>query len=622
MKTGVIQDKHVENTTSELSKSLVYLVASRGGDNYWARVINGCSKLYTPGRGTLCITTTGNGRYVLECNPVLFDSWSAAQQKLALIHEAGHVALRHIERLLRIMANAKDDIVKAAVMAVFNFAADFTVNDQILRLEPEFAAVHQPRQALMTWAEAAAHARAAGQAEPPKPAGEWGYLLPEEYGFPTGQSMEEYINLLLTDISKFAKKVQKQWRQNAIEELREIKDPAEREEKRKEMEEKLGEKIDPSECDPSSGAESSEESSEEGEGKEGEGEGDGQSQSGSSGKGKRKGKSSGGEPGESSGPPPTGDSSVEEESGLAETIYGMSHNDPGLFKRLLEAFHDLTARNHKNWNERVMDKQGQDALSEANKLKGHARSLVKSAHEQTLRSRGTLPSNIEKLVKGLLDEPPTPWDLIFEDVVASSIASKVIEEIVMPNPNLINDTMVEPWPGHSLEHAFNIIWYDDTSGSMGDSEYLRGCTRFNQLLDQNRQVKVWRIQGDAAIQAVMKDISNITPPTSDELDELHKRRGYGGTSYAPFFRYLANRDEPGDWISPEVKPEDPVPRPDLIVVTTDGGVVIDGECFPEYRPPCGIVWLLMPGCRAPAGMDNAAPDRVIEMFEIRPEFDE
>lgn len=635
---------------TELSRSLVYLVATRGGDNYWARVINGCVKLYTPGEGTLAVTTNGNGRYMLKCNPTLFDTWSAPLRKIVIIHEAGHIALRHVERLMRIMSDAKDDIVKAAIMAVFNYAADFTVNDQICRLEPEFKNVHRTRADHMAWTQARVAAKAAGQPEPPPPAGEWVFLLPEEYGFPVNQSMEEYIQLLLTDLEKFAKQVQKQWRQNTVQDLKDIKDPAEREQKRQEAEEKLGEKIDPSECEPDEEkgepeAGDGEEEGDEGQPQPGDGEPEGEVSQPRPGEGQEEGESDeegdgqaqGNQPSQKPGKKPgqgrgqgkgqgqpsqgKGDE-AEEASGLADALYGMSHNDPGLFKRLLEAFHDLTARNHKEWNDQAQDKTGDDATSEANKLKQHARSLVKSAHEQTARSRGTVPSHIEKLVKGLLEEPPTPWDLIFEDVVASSIASKIIEEIAMPNPNLINEWNIEPWPGHSLEHAYNIIWVDDTSGSMGDTEYLRGCMRFNQLLDQNRQVKVWRIQCDAAIQAVMRDVSNITPPSPDELEELHKRRGYGGTVYSPVLRYILGRDTPHDWVDPSIRPEEPVPKPDLIIWTTDGGVVLNGECFPEYRPPCPIVWLLMPGCRAPEGMDNTAPDRVIEMFNVRPEFDE
>jgi predicted metal-dependent peptidase len=613
-----------------LSRSLVYLVSTRGGDNYWARIINGCVKFYTPGEGTLAISTNGNGRYVLHCNPTLFDSWSAPLRKLAVIHEAAHVALRHVERLMRILHDTTDDIVKAAVIAVFNYAADFTANDQIVRLEPEFKNVHRTRKDDEAWHKAKALAKKQNLPMPPAPSGEWCFLLPEEFGFPVGLSMEEYIRLLLKDLEKFAKQVTKQWRQNAIQDLKEIKDPAEREQKRKELEEKLEEKIDPAECEPD--AESSNEEGADGESDEtqpGDGDQSGESEGGGSlnsqgkpsqksGKGKGRGQSSQSGDGQQG----SGEGESDEMSNLAETLHGMSHDDPGLFKRLLEAFHDLTARNHKDWNEKAQAKTGQDAISEANKLKRHARSLVKTAHEQTARSRGTVPAYIEKIVKGLLEEPPTPWDLIFEDVVASSIASKIIEEIAMPNPNLINEFMIEPWPGHSLENCFNILWVRDTSGSMGDIEHLRGCMRFNNLLEQNRQVNVTLIDCDAAIQFVKMNVTNVMPPSPEELEELQTRHGGGGTVYSPVFRYIQGRDLPSDWISPETKPEQPLPKPDLIIWTTDGGVILNGECFPEYRPSCPIVWLLMPGCSAPPGMENTAPDRVISMFHIKPEFDE
>lgn len=606
---------------TELSRSLVYLVSTRGGDNYWARVINACTKIYTPGEGTLSVQFTPKGHYILRCNTTLFDTWSAGMKKLALIHEAGHVALRHIERLVRVMSDVTDDVVKAAIIAVFNYAGDFVVNDAILRKEPEFAKCHIPRKEAELRAR---HGKTKGK-------GEWTFLLPEEYGFPAGLAMEEYLGLLLKNIEKFAKEVNKEWKRQAMEDLNGEPDPEKREQKKEEWEQKIGEKLpDPHAPDTTPEDGESQEGdgnpqpgpSDDGDGQDGQ---DGEGQEGGSGppggQGAGQGQGRPGQSGKGRGQKGQGQGEGERISGdgLADAIRGVARDDPGLFKRMLEAFHDLTARNHERWNEDAKGMYGEEGRSLADRLKRQAKGIVRRAHNETKRDRGTVPAWIEALVKQLLEDEETPWDLIFMDVVGSSISSKIIEEIAMPNPNLINEMWVEPWPGYSMDFAYNIIWLDDTSGSMGDNEYARGCARMNQLLEQNRQVKVWRVQGDAAIQKVHKEVSNIQPPTEEELAEFNIRHGRGGTSYRPFFKYVAGRDEPHDWIHPEVKPEDPLPKPDLIIVVTDGGVQIEGECFPEYRPSCPIVWLLMPGCVAPPGMNNTAPDKLIKMFHIKDE---
>ena len=260
----------------------------------------------------------------------------------------------------------------------------------------------------------------------------------------------------------------------------------------------------------------------------------------------------------------------------------------------------------------------EEALSAANEMKRHARRLVKSAHQQTILSRGRVPSDIENLVTSLTEPEQIPWHWLLDDLLATHINSRVVEEMVMPNIALLNLDDVEPWPGTALDFAFNITWMTDTSGSMADREYARACNCMNGLMAIHKNIKLTYVECDAALHKELVT-DNIQPPEGEELEKWHTRHGYGGTVYVPFFKRVLGLDTPSDWSIP--RPMDPMTKPDLIVVVTDGGVGIIPECFPQYRPDCPIIWLITPGMRAVPGMENTSPDRVINMFELRGEYD-
>lgn len=558
---------------NELASCLIYLVSPqpRGADNFWARTLNGCDKLFLSGAGTASVSITPNGRYVLTCDPDFFRRLSAPLKKLILIHEAGHLALRHIERLCRIMMNVQDPLVRFALKQVFNYAADFCVNDSVLRLEPEFKKCHLPKSELN---EKNDPFRPDENGNLPENITRITFLLPEEFGFPRGLSMWDYIKLMLKDLPKLKKQV-----------------------------EDLLEQLEKEEAAGGEGGEGGEEGGDE-EGGEG---GDGGS--GSPGKKAGKGKSKGGG---------TESADSDDDPGIPPGLAGKALSDPEAFQELKRLLDKLNRNNHKEWNEAVEKLNPQEAQSMANKLKNHARRLVKTASEQTRRSRGTLPAGIENLVKGLLAEEQVPWTWLLNDLVAGSISSKVVEAMASPNTSLMPLDYLEPWPGNTMDFAFNIVFVSDSSGSVSDAEYNRACNELNGILKTNKSVKLRHIICDAAIQHE-EMVDNLQPPSDEELRSLRQRRGYGGTSYAPAFRRIVGMDTANDWVCP--KPEEPCTPPDLVIVHTDGGVVIDGECFPQFRPNCPIIWLVAPGCMTVPGMSNTAPDRVIQMFDITPDPD-
>jgi len=529
------------NTTTQLSQSFVYLVSPRGGNSYWAVVINGCDKLYTTEIPTLAVQLTPNGRYVLMCNNEFFATKSDPMKKLILVHEAGHIAMRHVERLCKLLSNITSPSVRESVTTVYNIAADLADNDSIVRHETEFAAMLE--------------------------SGEFDGLLPEKFEFPLGLSMERYMWLLVD-------------RREEVKQL--LKD----------MLGGDGDDENESEGDDSEGAPSS---------------------GGNGGKGGKGGK----------GRVKTETSDEEETVGdavrqsLVETIANAMQVDPDYFEQLKKAFEAAAGETHKQWNQVAGELTPEEAVSMAGKLKHHAKRLVKSAHEQLkARPRGFAPAGIEKLVEDLLAEEQVPWTWLFNDLIATSVAPRVVEEMACPNLMLINDMYVEPWPGFALDHEFHIAWVTDTSGSVSDTEYSRACVEINGLLKMNKNIRLRYMECDAAMQKEMY-VDNLEPPDQEELKKVRSRHGYGGTVYTPAFKRLLGLDTAEDWARTADRPAECPRRPDLLVVYTDGGVVLEGECFPQYHPGCPIIWLVAPDCYTAAGMNDVPPDHVIRMFHMR-----
>lgn len=534
---------------NELAKSLVYWVSRRGANNYWAMLINGCDKRYTNEDGTLSVQLTPNWRYILTCHIPFFEKCSPKMRLLALVHEAAHIALNHIPRLFKMMANCTDPFVRRAILTTFNWAADMAANDAIVRLEPHFDEVNKK----LTVVDQNGNYRPPSKDEIDAAPGEFPFILPENWGFPKGLSMEEYFVLILKDLPKFKEQVMKMMQELA----QQIEDMA----------------------DDGSGNDD---------------EGDGSIIISGFGRGR--------------GLP----SSI---PGLPDSLISQAINDPDTFDMLQKAFDKISGKAHRQWNEKAEGMTPEEAISAGSKMKKHAQGLARSANER-VRDRGYSHGNIQRIIDALLEPEQIPWDVFLRDVIQGAITAKVHEEMASPNLSLINEDYLEPWPGQTLEFGFNITWMTDTSGSMGDDEYARACACINSLLAQNKSVFVTYCECDAAMQKEVK-VTNVEPPSDEYIKELQNRRGHGGTVYTPFFKRVAGADEPRDWVPGAPKLEDKHPKPDLMVICTDGGVGLKGECFPQYQPECPIIWLLMPGCHPCEGMDNVAPNRLIEMFKMK-----
>lgn len=544
-----------------LSQSLVYLVSSRGGNNYWARLINGCDKIESPGFGTLGVSIADNGRFTLLWDPIFFEKRSPRMRKLILVHEAGHIALRHHERLFRILSTITDQDTRTAVLATFGTAADLADNDAVVRHEPEFK-------------DAVA-------------AGEWDGLLPETFNLPKGKSFEEYVIM----IAKKAKPIAAAF--NQMIKAQEAKEG--------QGQGKGGQKSEKGGKPGAGSGKGTEQGEAGGDGSGGESDGSGSAEGAGGGKGSEK----------QQGP---ADFNDDPDGGVPDELQETAKKHPGLLEQIMKDFNRLTNSNHKGWVEKAKNATAQEGVSLANKMKQHARQLAKSAWEQTVKSRGFVPGHIQGIIKKLLMEERIPWHWFLQDAIQEQICSKIVESMGSPNLSLLNEDTMEPWPGSELDHVFNVVWITDTSGSMGDVEVSRGFAVMNSLMAQNKSIRCRHIQVDANIQHE-EETDNLQIP--DETKD-QERYGYGGTVYLPAFKRILGCDEPQDWSPNAEHCDEPVPKADLVVVLTDGYVGIDGECFPQFHPGCPIIWLVTPAHAKPLppGINHVPPDHVIQMFPI------
>ena len=555
---------------NELTKSLVYWVSRRGSNSFWATVINGTDKVFANDEGTMSVHLSPNFRYVLTCHMPFFEKCSPAMRLLVLVHESAHIVHNHIPRLFKMLSSCTDPLVRAAIMAVFGWAADFAANDSIVRNEPGFKEAHK---AFMYVDADGAPVKAPDEGEMAKLPGEWPFLLPEEYGFKQGLSMEQYFVCMLKDLNKFKQRAERML------------------------------------ADMEAAEGKGGESGEPGEGEEGEG-----GQPGGPGAGKGGGRKD-----------IVKSSYGKGNTGLPDTIPGMPEslveraiNDAATFQMLQKLHDKITGKAHKQWSDIAKKMTPEEAISAGNKLKKHAQSLVRSANECVSRDRGFLPGGAQRIIDELMTPEQIPWDAFLKDIIQGAISARVDEAMTAPNLALINEEYIEPWPGQTLEFGFNITWFCDTSGSMGDDEYARACSCLNSLLAVNKSIYVTYVEGDAAIQKEAR-VTNVEPPDDAYLAELRKRRGYGGTVYTPVFKRIVGADEPSDWVEGAPRLEEKHPKPDLIVVCTDGGVNLMGECFPKYHPGCPIIWIMMPNCSPVEGMSDVAPDRIVQTYSMKEE---
>lgn len=237
----------------------------------------------------------------------------------------------------------------------------------------------------------------------------------------------------------------------------------------------------------------------------------------------------------------------------------------------------------------LTDAEIERIISTAN---GESKQLVKSAIEQTKRSRGTIPAHLQSLMDELFAEPKVPWPQIFRGYLRTSLSSKLTESSAYPNPALLHlalDGDIEPYTGYQKEFTFNMAVLVDSSGSINNEEYETFIGELQGIARAEKGATATIVYFDSYVQHV--EHLDMDP----EKFKNPYRYSYGGTDFNPPFQYILGLDTRID----ESMEDQPRIRKrwDVVVMLTDGEAPIEspgGPC-PQYLPPCPVIWVLVGG---------------------------
>jgi len=186
---------------------------------------------------------------------------------------------------------------------------------------------------------------------------------------------------------------------------------------------------------------------------------------------------------------------------------------------------------------------------------------IVDAH-QYAKMQGKLPAGLEGIIDDLLHSPKIDW----KSLLWRFIQKVIPQDYTWIRPSKKSWAIETYLPGVQRENIEIVIGLD-TSGSISDEEYKEFLSEILGIAKSFENVRFTVMLCDAEIQKVLEDESDV----NNLLEELRKRKGYGGTSFIPFF----------EWIS-ENKPNIA-----LLVVFTDGF----GD-FPNEEPHYPVIWVL------------------------------
>jgi predicted metal-dependent peptidase len=177
---SIEQNDFTESPAEALNMALQWLCSVRGGNNFFGRLLNGCTHVVNynlPYGSCAGVGLNAEGYYQLIYSPHRFKEFSPPLRVLILVHEAAHLALRHLERMLRTRLAIHDDKKLQRLHPIMNVAADMAANDIAIRpLIVDTTNHFDSCQSVFIW--------------------------PEDRNYPPGQSYEEYFVLLLKDLKQ------------------------------------------------------------------------------------------------------------------------------------------------------------------------------------------------------------------------------------------------------------------------------------------------------------------------------------------------------------------------------------------------------------------------------------
>jgi predicted metal-dependent peptidase len=250
-------------------------------------------------------------------------------------------------------------------------------------------------------------------------------------------------------------------------------------------------------------------------------------------------------------------------------------------------FQDILDKKHRsvNWDKIFDDMTDGEVQRVLDRAKREAKKITRQAVNQTNKSQGTVPGGIQSTVDDLLADPIIPWQEVLRGMLKSEVSQKLDESTAYPSIALMNRDDIEPYPGYQKNFTFNILAAFDTSGSMGEDEFIDCCVELRGLLEKEEGVTVRLLQFDWSIQHE----EELTSDDVNELKRSYSRHGHGGTSFSAPLKYALHIDEDEDWVEGAEQEEQHGGPFDLMLMFTDGYAPIP---LPDLDPKIPLFWVL------------------------------
>jgi len=274
---------------------------------------------------------------------------------------------------------------------------------------------------------------------------------------------------------------------------------------------------------------------------------------------------------------------------LEDALKGMNPVDRKILDMFLQA-----QQAHKHWD------QGDGGETDAHKLEGHGRQIIKDAVDSHKKCRGTVPSHIEELIRKMLMPPTVPWTQFLHDIVVrtqqtrkergmarpSKVLAALVKQAYLWEKDSENEERVDlikriqclkrtsVFPGIKHERKFTILYAIDTSGSMSTKELEKSTSELQHIQKSDPEIRIQVIYADADINKIYE----IGP--HDEVD--YDMSGRGGTDFEPVFEKTLELINHID------------KAPDILIYATDGYAPA-----PVTKLPIPCVWLITPGNKPP-----------------------
>jgi predicted metal-dependent peptidase len=190
------------------------------------------------------------------------------------------------------------------------------------------------------------------------------------------------------------------------------------------------------------------------------------------------------------------------------------------------------------------------------KIEGFIRTASDEFQARYDKSRGTLPGEIEEILKKINARPQVPWENILDGYISDLFEVKPLRSFRRSARR--NDDL---FPGKKMEAVHQIVVGTDTSGSVSSDElklYVVHMDRIVKVLE----VPIHWVQCDARVNAVVE--------YNDPYKMTFGVKGRGGTDFQPIIDYCRKHRIPH------------------VVLFTDG------ECTePDYHG-VRVIWVFTP----------------------------